>query len=153
MYPAPHHRPPAPPPRDAAAAPRRVEPVPGTQFAVVTLDVPPVTSGLATGALVAGIASVLVSFVVVCFGVAGAPYGWGALAAGAFTLLAVVAAAGAIVLSVAARRQINQVGPAAAIRYAGKGLATSGLVTGLVGLAITLVGFGLALLLQLTGAV
>jgi hypothetical protein len=117
---------------------------------VVTLDVPPVTSGLAIGALVAGIASVLVSFVVVCFGVAGAPYGWGALAAGAFTLLAVVAAAGAIVLAVAARRQINQVGPAAAIRYAGKGIATSGLVTGLVGLAITLVGFGLALLLQLT---
>jgi hypothetical protein len=151
MHPTPYQRP-VPPPRDASVAPRRVEPVPGTPFAVVTLDVPPVTSGLAIGALVAGIASVLVSIVVVCFGVAGAQYGWGALASGAFTLLAVVAGAGAVVLSVVARRQMRRVGPAPAIRYAGRGLSTSGLVTGLVGLAITLVGFGLALLLQLSRA-
>jgi hypothetical protein len=130
-----------------------VNAIPGTPFGVVTLDVPPATSGPAIGALVAGIAAILVSFVVVCFGLAGAQGGWGVLAAGAFTLLALVAAAGAVVLGVAARRQIRQarqLGPESALRYAGRGLATSGQVCGLVGLGVTLAGFVASVLIQLS---
>ena len=46
---------PVPPPTDdQRRPPKRVEMVPGTPFGVVHLDVAPVTSGLAIGALVAG---------------------------------------------------------------------------------------------------
>jgi hypothetical protein len=127
-----------------------VDAIPGTPFGVVQLDVPPVISGLAIAALVAGIASILVSFIVVCFGVTGAQDGWGAWAAGAFMLLAGVAGGGAVFLGVTARRQIQRPGPAPAIRFTGRGLAMSGLVCGIVGLVITLLGFLTALLLQLT---
>jgi hypothetical protein len=142
-----------PPPAEAVQRPRRVNAIPGTQFGVVTLDVPPATSGIAIGALVAGIAGILVSFVVVCFGLVGAGAGWGVIAAGAFALLALVAAAGAVVLGVIGRRQIRQVhqlGPGSAMRFGGQGLATSGLVCGLVGLGVTLLGLVAALALQLT---
>ena len=61
-----------PPTDERRLPPKRVEPVPGTPFGVVHLDVPPVTSGLAVGALVAGIASILVSLLVICFGLVGA---------------------------------------------------------------------------------
>jgi hypothetical protein len=125
-----------------------VEAVPGTPFGVVELDVPPVTSGLAVAALVAGIASILVSLIVVCFGVVGAQDGWGAWAAGAFSLLALVAGGGAIGVGIAARRQIGRPGPVPAIRFTGRGLATSGLACGAAGVAITLLGFLAALLLQ-----
>ena len=60
--------------------------MPGTPFGVVHLDVAPVTSGLAIGALVAGIASVLVSLLVICFGVVFKNDG-GAWASGAFAVL------------------------------------------------------------------
>ena len=46
-------------------------PVPGTEFGLVQLRVVPITSGLAIGSLIAGIASILVSFLVLCFGLAG----------------------------------------------------------------------------------
>ena len=146
------HRPPAapPPPSDGWGRPRRVDAIPGTPFGVVQLDVPPVISGLAIAALVAGIASILVSFIVVCFGITGAQDGWGAWAAGAFMLLAGVAGGGAVFLGLTARRQIQRPGPAPAIRFTGRGLAMSGLVCGIVGLVITLLGFLTALLLQLT---
>jgi hypothetical protein len=142
-----------PPPAEAVQRPRRVNAIPGTRFGVVTLDVPPTTSGLAIGALVAGIAAILVALVVVCFGLVGAGGGWGVLAAGAFALLAIVAGAGAVGLGVAGRRQIRQVhqlGPGSAMRFGGRGLATSGVVCGLVGLGVTLLGFVAALLLQLS---
>ncbi|RLP86355.1 hypothetical protein EAD89_21315, partial [Micromonospora sp. BL4] len=63
-----------------------MESVSGTPFGVVYLDVPPVTSGLAVGALVAGIASILVSLLVICFGALGANAG-GVWASGAFAVL------------------------------------------------------------------
>ena len=42
------------------------------------------TSGLAVGSLIAGIGSVLVSVLVLCFGVAGSSDSWGGWVAGAF---------------------------------------------------------------------
>src|SRR5215207_5765501 len=69
--------PPAAPPRPKEAwTPERVEPVAGTEFALVQLRVAPITSGLATGSLIAGIASILVSTLVLCFGLIGLSDGW-----------------------------------------------------------------------------
>ena len=62
--------------------PERVDQVTGTGFGLVQFQVAPITSGLAIGSLVAGIASILVSLAVVCFGVAGAQEGWGGWVAG-----------------------------------------------------------------------
>jgi hypothetical protein len=148
--PAPWMQPlPPPPPRDAWRAPRRVEAVPGTSFAVVHLDVPPVMSGLAVGALVAGIGSILVSFIVGCFGLLGAQDGWGAWVAGAFALIAVLAGAAGVALGLLGMRQIRQDAPPPAIRFTGRGLAIAGIACGATGLGITVLAFVVALLLQL----
>lgn len=138
-----------PPPREAWHRPRRLDPVPGTPFGVLQLDVPPVTSGLAIGALVAGVASILLSLVVVCFGLAGASAGWGPWAAGAFALLAVLVGGAGMVLGALARRQIARPKPPPAVRFTGKGLAVAGLICAGVGLAGTLGAFALAVLMQL----
>jgi hypothetical protein len=137
-----------PPPTDAQQRTRRVESVPGTAFGVVHLEVPPATSGLAVGALIAGVASILVSIVVLCFGLVGAEAGWGAWAAGAFTVLAVSAGVAGVALGILGRRQIRQVGPAASMRFQGQGLALAGLVCGIVGLVIGLIAFVTAVGLQ-----
>lgn len=140
----------APPvaPRDATQAPSRVEPVAGTPYGLVHLSVPPVTSGLAIGALIAGIAAVLVSFSVACFGVVGSHATWGAPVAGAFALIGVFAGGTAVVTSRLAVRQIRRPVEPSAVRFTGRGLATAGLVCGGVGLLSTLLAVGLALLLQ-----
>src|SRR5215467_951823 len=69
----------SPPPRPPAI--QRLQPVGGTPFAFGYVKVPPVTSGLAIGALIAGIASILVALGMVCLGLSGASDGWGALVA------------------------------------------------------------------------
>jgi hypothetical protein len=138
-----------PPPTDAQQRTRRVDPVPGTVFGVVHLEVAPATSGLAISALVAGIAAIVVAFVVLCFGLVGADAGWGAWAAGAFTVLTVAAGTAGVALGVLARRQIRQVGPAASMRFQGKGLASAGLICGIAGLVIGVVAFVAALALQI----
>ena len=137
-----------PPPREAWRAPRRIETVPGTPFGVVHLDVPPVNSGLAIGALVAGIASVLVALLVACFGLAGASGGWGGWAAGAFAILGGLAGGAAIVLGILGMRQIRRILPPPAIRFTGRGLAIAGLSCGATGLGVTVLSLLLALLLQ-----
>lgn len=137
-----------PPPKEAWHRPRRVEPVPGTPFGVVYLEVPPVTSGLAVGALVAGVASILISLIVVCFGLVGASAGWGPWAAGAFALLATLTGIAGVVLGALARRQIGRVAPPPAVRFTGRGLAVAGLVCAGVGLAATVAAFALAVLLE-----
>jgi hypothetical protein len=137
-----------PPPREAWLAPRRVEAVPGTNFAVVHLDVPPATSGPAVGSLVAGIGSVVVSFVVGCFGLAGAAAGWGAWVAGAFAMIAGLAGGAAIVLAVLGMRQIKRA--VSGIPVTGRGVAIAGLVCGAVGLGLTLLGVGTSLLIQVS---
>ncbi|WP_278045665.1 hypothetical protein [Micromonospora kangleipakensis] len=138
-----------PPPREPARPPKRVDPVPGTPFGVVHLDVPPVTSGLAIGSLVTGIAAILVSLLVLCFGLAGPDYG-GAWAAGAFTVLGALAGTAAIVAGLLARRQIRRPAPPPAVRFTGNGLAVAGLSCGGAGLLLSLLGLGLALVVQLT---
>jgi hypothetical protein len=123
--------------------------VPGTPFGLVHLEVPPVTSGLAVGALVTGVAAVLVSLVVACFGLIGAGAGWGPWAAGAFALLATLLGGAGVVLGILGRRQIRRTGPASAVRFTGNGMAVAGVVCGGTGLALTAVGFALAVLVEL----
>ncbi len=136
-FPAPPPPPPPPP------APSRIEPVPGTDFALAYFTVPPTVSGQAVGSLVAGIAAVLVSFVVGCFGVAGARPGWGPLVGGAFAVLAAVAGIAAIGLGWFSRRQVASAGG----RLVGRGMATAGMICGAVGLGLTAVAMVLALLI------
>ncbi|WP_167604503.1 hypothetical protein [Micromonospora auratinigra] len=116
---------------------------------MVHLDVPPVTSGLAIGSLVTGIASILVSLLVFCFGIAGPDYG-GAWAAGAFAVLGGIAGTAAIVAGLLSRRQIRRPAPPPAVRFAGRGLAVAGLSCGGVGLLLSLLGLGVALVVQIT---
>ncbi|SCL13983.1 hypothetical protein [Micromonospora inyonensis] len=137
-----------PPPREAVLPPKRIDPVPGTPFGVAHLEVPPITSGLAVGSLVAGIISVLVSLVVGCFGLAGAAAGWGAWAAGAFTLLGVLTGAGAVVAGLLGTRQIRRPAVPPAVRFTGRGLAVAGISCGATGLALCLLGLGAAVLVQ-----
>lgn len=138
-----------PPPRESLRPPRRVEAVPGTPFGVVHLDVPPVTSGPAVAALVTGIASTAVSLLVLCFGVLGARAGWGGWVAGAFAVLGGLLGGAAVLLGLFARRQIRRPAPPPAIRFTGGRLATAGLICGAVGLGVTVLALGLALLLQI----
>jgi hypothetical protein len=122
--------------------------VPNTPFGVVYLDVPPVTSGLAVGALVAGIASIVVSLLVACFGVAGSRAGWGGWAAGAFAVLGGFSGIAAIVLGILGGRQIRRSAPPPAIRFTGRGLAVAAVSCGGTGLGLTVFAFVLALILQ-----
>ncbi|WP_433321256.1 hypothetical protein ACQP0U_29175 [Micromonospora sp. CA-269861] len=126
-----------------------METVSGTPFGVVHLDVAPVTSGLAIGALVAGVASVLVSLLVICFGVAFKNDG-GAWASGAFTALGVLAGGAAVVIGLLARRQIRRPVAPSAVQFTGRGLAMAGICCGGAGALLSLLGLGLALLLTLT---
>ncbi len=123
--------------------------MPGTPFAMVHLDVPPVTSGLAVGSLVAGITSILVSFLVFCFGAVGGGEN-GAWAAGAFATLGGLTGAGAVVAGLLGRRQIRRPAPPPAVRFTGGGLAIAGISCGGAGLLLCLLGLGLAFLLALT---
>jgi hypothetical protein len=121
----------------------RVEPVPGTEFGVAYLSVPPTVSGLAIGSLVAGIASIVISFVVGCFGLAGGKDGWGPIVAGAFAVLSGLLGLGGVGLGLAATRQIrNSRG-----RITGRGLAVAGIVCGGTGVVLTAGGMLLSLLM------
>ncbi|WP_433300616.1 hypothetical protein ACQP2F_03675 [Actinoplanes sp. CA-030573] len=138
-----------PPPPAGRWQPERVEAVPGTEFGLVQLRVEPITSGLAIGSLLAGIAAILVSFLVLCFGLAGAGPGWGAVVAGAFTLLSVLGGAGAIIVGLVARRQIRRSGHTGQVRFTGGGLAIAGISCGGAGAGIALGGLALSVVLQL----
>lgn len=150
-YPA--QQPPAyvpPPPPSGRWQPERVEPLPGTEFGLVQMRVLPITSGLAVGSLIAGIGSILVSILVLCFGVWGADGGWGGWVSGAFTLLSVVVGAGAVAIGLVSRRQIRRSGHTGKVRFTGRGLAISGLVCGCAGAGIALLSLALALVLQIS---
>ncbi|WP_329107124.1 hypothetical protein OG792_03000 [Micromonospora sp. NBC_01699] len=136
------------PPRETWRPPRRVDPVPGTPFGLAYLDVPPITSGLAVGSLVAGIGAIVVSLVVFCFGLVGVSGGWGAWVAGAFGVLGALLGGAAIVLGVLGRRQTRLAAAPSGVRFVGTGLAVAGSWCGAAGLGLTVVGFGMAVLLQ-----
>jgi hypothetical protein len=139
-----------PPPPDGRWKPYRIQPVAGTEFGLMQLEVPPVASGQATGSLIAGIGSILVSVLVLCFGVTGASRGWGGWVAGAFTVPGVLVGAGAIALGLVARRQIRGSGHHGRIRFTGRGRATAGIACGAAGAGLSLLSLALGLLLQLS---
>jgi hypothetical protein len=155
MPPYPPQAPPPPypqqgrPPRDAYQAPSRIDPVPGTPFGLVYLKVPTGTSGPAVGSQVVGIGSILVSFVVTCFGLAGASGGWGAWVAGAFAVLAVVLGLAGIGLALAGMRQVRRAPDPGTVRVTGRGLAIAGLSCGSAGIGITVLALVIVLALQL----
>lgn len=122
--------------------------MPGTEFGLVQLRVDPITSGLAIGSLIAGVASILVSLLVLCFGLVGSGEGWGGWVAGAFTLTSVVAGGGAVALGLVSRRQIRRSGQTGQVRFTGRGLAMSGIVCGAAGAGIALLSLALTLLIQ-----
>jgi hypothetical protein len=112
-------------------APVRVEPVPGTPYGLAIFGPPATTSGPAIGALVAGVASIVVSFLVGCVGLDG----WGILAAGAFAILAGCLGGAGIALGLVGARQTRR--PSGSSRSTGRSLAIAGGVCGAVGLGIT----------------
>jgi hypothetical protein len=122
-----------------------VEPVAGTDFGLAYVVLPPLTSGQAVGALVAGIGSIVVAVVTICFGLIGAGDGWGALVSGAFGILATMLGAAAIAVGTFARRVIRR--SQGAIK--GSGLAKAGLICGIVGAALAVLGFAGALIATL----
>ncbi|MGA5301244.1 hypothetical protein ACPCHT_15040 [Nucisporomicrobium flavum] len=131
-----------------AWTPERVEPVPGTQFGLVQLRVAPITSGQAIGSLIAGIASILVATLVLCFGVAGSAQGWGGIVAGAFALLGGLAGGGAIAVGLIAQRQIKRSGQAGRVRFTGRGVAIAGISCGGAGVGIAALTLLLVWVLQ-----
>ncbi len=140
---------PVPPPGpDGQWQPARIDPVAGTEYGLVQLRVPSVASGLATGALIAGIASVLVSVLVLCFGLVGSGESWGGWVAGAFTLLAVLIGGGAVAVGLVATRQIRRSGAEGRLRFTGRGTAVAGISCGAAGAGIALLSLLLTLVLQ-----
>jgi hypothetical protein len=119
----------------------RVDPVPGTEFGVAYLPVPPTSSGLAIGSLVAGIGSVAVALVVGCFGLAGGEAGWGAIVSGAFAVLGGLLGLGSVGIGLVSMRQIK----AANGRLTGRGIAIAGISCGGAGVLLTAGGMLLAL--------
>jgi hypothetical protein len=138
----------APTPVEGQWRPGRVDAVPGTSFGVVQLQIAPLTSGMAVGALTAGIAGILVSLLVLCFGLVGSAEGWGAWVAGAFTVLGGLTGGAGVGLGMAGLRQIRRSGRPGRIQFTGRGIAIGGIACGATGLGISVLSFGLSLLLQ-----
>jgi hypothetical protein len=110
----------------------RVDAIQGTPFGVAYPSVSTTASGPSIGALVAGIASILVALFAGCLGLTGASQGWGLAAGGAFTVLGVFLGAGAAGLGIAGTRQIRRAaGPV--VTVTGRGMAITGIVLGCVG--------------------
>lgn len=134
-YPPVHRQlPPVPPPAGGSVLPAaRVEPIPGTPFALAYLSVPRPTSGTAIGSLVAGIASLLVTCLVGCFGWLGAQQGVGALVGGAFAVLGTALGAAAMGLGIVGRRQQRRTAAG------GRGMALAGIVCGASSIGLILI--------------
>jgi hypothetical protein len=145
-------RPPQAPPPQAPALPpaatraARIEVLPGTGFGLAYPVVKATVSGLAVGSMVGGFISILASFAVFCFGLAGAQDGWGVLVSGAFAILAGLVGGAAAASGLVARRQIL----ASRGDLRGRGLAITGIACGSSGLGLALLGFLLAALAQST---
>jgi len=112
-----------------------VDAIAGTPYGVAVVGVSPTTSGPSIASLVAGVASIMISFVVGCFGLAGAQAGWGPTVAGAFAILAGVVGLAALALGRAGLRQIRRTRGWGGVT--GRGIAIAGLICASVGLAFT----------------
>ena len=139
-----------PPPPDGLWQPSRVDPVAGTEYGLLQLQVAPATSGRAIGSLIAGIGSILASVLVLCFGLLGSADGWGGWVAGAFSLLSVLIGGGAVALGLIAVRQIRRSGADGRLRFTGRGAAVAGISCGAAGAGIALLSLALTLVLQLS---
>jgi hypothetical protein len=122
-----------------------VREVADTPFGLMIFGVSPTVSGPGVGALVAGIGSILVTMIELCFGLLGSSDGWGPAVAGAFAVLAGMLAVGAITLGSVSLRQIRRARATGGVR--GRGQAIAGIVCGSVGLAFDLGAIGLAALI------
>ena len=137
--------PPGPVPTPPDVEPLRpvaVREVPGTPFGLMIMGITPTVSGPGVGALVAGIGSILVTMIELCFGLIGASGGWGPAVAGAFAVLAGALAIGAIALGSISLRQIRRARATGGLR--GRGQALAGIVCGSIGLAMDLGAIALA---------
>lgn len=145
----PPYAPPPVAPPSAGWQLERVDAVGGTEFGLAQLRVPPITSGLAIGGLIAGIGAILVSVLAACFGVVEATEDFGAWVTGAFTLLSVLAGGGAVAAGLIALRQIRRSGHTGRVRFTGRGLAMAGIVCGAIGAGIGVLALTLGLLAQM----
>ncbi|BBH65991.1 hypothetical protein ACTI_26760 [Actinoplanes sp. OR16] len=148
--PQPYYGPPPVAPPSAGWELERVDALGGTGFGLAQMRVVPITSGLAIGSLVAGIGSILVSVLALCFNAVGASDGWGVWVGGAFTLLSVLAGGGALAAGLTAQRQIRRSGQTGRVRFTGRGVAIAGICCGAAGAGIGLVGLLLGLVLQMS---
>jgi len=100
--------------------------------------------------MVAGIGSIVVALVVICFGVTGARSangtggGWGPLVSGAFAILAALLGGGALAVGLLTRRQIAR----SSGRLSGGGLAVTAIACGASGLGVAVLGVLLAIALS-----
>jgi len=160
--------PPLPAPPGAYPVTVAYEPVTGTPYGLVYPQVRPVTSGAAIGSLAAGIASIVVGLGMTCLGLIGSGRGWGTFAAGAFAILAVLFALGAVWVGTLTLRAIRQLAwpygpgvvgpgmmPTGSMRYGapggavvagaaglgGAGMAVAGRICGWIGFGLTVLGF------------
>jgi hypothetical protein len=130
-------------PQPAGAGSYRVEALPGTEFGVAYLTVPPTVSGLAAGSLVTGIASIGLGLIIGCLGITGMQNSSGPIMAGAFAVLAALLGFAGLGLGYTSIRQIR----ATPGRFSGRGLGVAGMVCGGVGVLFTTGGLALALIL------
>ena len=91
------------------------------------MGVTPTVSGPGVGALAAGVGSILVTMIELCFGLVGASGGWGPAVAGAFAVLAGALAIGAVTLGSVSLRQIRRARATGGMR--GRGQALGGIVS------------------------
>ena len=98
--------------------------MPGTAYRLAIVGRRP-PSGPASASLPLGIASILVSFVVICFAAVGAQDGWAGVA-GAFALLAGLPASRRSALGTVGLRQVRR-----ATAVTGRGVAIAGIVCGI----------------------
>jgi hypothetical protein len=122
----------------------RIDPVPGTPFGVSYQEVRPTVAGLAVGAMIAGIGSVMVDVLVYCFGLSGAQRGWGVAVSGAFAILSILLGAAGVGIGMISTRQVRRM-PA---ELRGRGLAVTGIVCGASGIGLTALGFLLVVLVS-----
>jgi hypothetical protein len=142
--PPPRFAAPPPPPRPPQANPNaiRVDAIEGTNFGVAYPAIPPIPNGAAITSMVAGILSILIAFLVGCFGISGADGGWGPTVSGAFALLSGFVGAGALFIGIRALRVIRESRGAAS----GRGLAITGISCGGSGVGLTVLFFLVAVL-------